>query len=237
MLLWHLTRIYEPLGNQFLLIELYQYVKPLVSVLSFLPPFHLVPAASLATSSISPFSLPSTWYLLSLSLSLTTSSLFSRTQPPTLPYLHTLVHTYHTFPSVSGEGNVRHKFSRQSHRHQRPTPGILLWVTLASNYRDPYCVHHVHNHAIVEIWKDEGSKMHCDKIVTVILCRKAAQNTEVLLLPTVLLLCLPLSLLYTQTLTGNRWRGIAHRRSPARTVMPTASTPIPPWVWKSLAIL
>jgi hypothetical protein len=49
------------LSNQFLLIELYQYVKPLVSVLSFLPPFHLVPAASLATSSISPFSLPSTW--------------------------------------------------------------------------------------------------------------------------------------------------------------------------------
>jgi ABC-type multidrug transport system ATPase subunit len=34
------------LSNQFLLIELYQYVMPLVAVLSFLPPFHLAKAMS-----------------------------------------------------------------------------------------------------------------------------------------------------------------------------------------------
>jgi hypothetical protein len=42
------------LSNQFLLIELYQYVKPLVSVLSFLPPFHLAKAMSDISSAGSP---------------------------------------------------------------------------------------------------------------------------------------------------------------------------------------
>ena len=190
MLLWHLTRIYEPVGNQFLLIELYQYVKPLVSVLSFLPPFHLVPAASLTTSPLSPFSLPSTWYLLPLSLSLTTSSLspfslpstwyllplspqsslspfslpFTHTLPPTLPtYILLFIRITH-FP-LSQAKAMSDISSAGSPTDISGLPQESYCESLcASNYTDPYFVHHVctqpRNSGNMERWKDEGSKMH-----------------------------------------------------------------------------